>query len=128
MREITSDGAGDYHTLITLIVTTEQQTRSISGTLFNDEPRIVAIKGIHMDAKLGPNMLFVTNRDKPGLIGALGTLLGDAGVNIATFNLGRAEAGGDAIALIEIDDPPSQELIDKVCCLEHVIMAKAMRF
>ena len=128
VREITSDGVGDYHTLITLIVTTEQQTRSISGTLFNDEPRIVTIKGIHMDAKLGPNMLFVTNRDKPGLIGALGTLLGDAGVNIATFNLGRAEAGGDAIALIEIDDPPSQELIDKVCCLEHVIMAKAMRF
>ena len=128
VREITSDGAGDYHTLITLNVTTEQQTRSISGTLFNDEPRIVKIKGIHMDAKLGPNMLFVTNRDKPGLIGALGTLLGDAGVNIATFNLGRAEAGGDAIALIEIDDPPSQELIDKVCCLEHVIMAKAMRF
>ncbi len=128
VREITSDRPGDYHTLISLTVTTEQQTRSIAGTLFHDEPRIVQIKGIHIDAKLGPHMLFVTNRDKPGLIGALGTILGDAGVNIATFNLGRAEPGGDAIALIEIDEAPDQRLIEKVCALEHVVMAKAMRF
>jgi len=128
VREITTDRAEDYHTLITLTVTTENQTRSISGTLFNDEPRIACIKGIHMDAQLGPHMLFITNKDKPGIIGALGTTLGEAGVNIATFNLGRAEPGGDAIALIEIDEQPSQQLLDKVCGLEHVIMAKAMRF
>ena len=128
VREVRSGKAGAFQTLVTLTVTTETQTRSIAGTLFNEEPRVVRIKGIPIDAKLGPNMLYLTNEDKPGIIGGVGTILGDAGVNIATFHLGRSQEGGDAIALIEIDDPPSQELIDKVCCLEHVIMAKAMRF
>jgi len=127
--EITRDTAGAYQTLIKVSVTTESQTRTISGTLFNaSDPRIVEIKGIPIDAQLGPNMLFITNHDKPGLIGALGTTLGNAGVNIATFNLGRAEEGGDAIALIEVDGAPSQTLIDEICALDHVVMVKAMQF
>jgi len=129
VSEITRDTAGAYQTLIKVTVTTETQTRTISGTLFNGkDPRIVEIKGIPIDAQLGPNMLFITNHDKPGLIGALGTTLGDAGVNIATFNLGRAEEGGNAIALIEIDGAPSQKLIDQICALDHVVMVKAMQF
>ncbi len=127
--EITSDSAGSYQTLIKVTIKTEAQTRSIAGTLFNGiDPRIVEIKGITVDANLGPNMLFITNRDKPGFIGALGTALGAAGVNIATFNLGRADEGGDAIALIEIDGKPEQSLIDQICALEHVVMVKAMQF
>ena len=81
-----------------------------------------------MDAKLGPNMLFITNNDKPGLIGALGTMLGDAGVNIATFNLGRAEQGGDAIALLEVDDVPEASLLSKLTALPNIIRVKAMKF
>ena len=86
------------------------------------------VKGIPIDARIGPNMLYITNRDKAGFIGALGTVLGDAGVNIATFSLGRASEGGDAIALIEIDGEPGKDVIDRVCQLEHVVMVKAMRF
>ncbi len=126
--EAKSETAGDYHTLITVTVTTEQQERSIKGTLFNHQPRIVEIKGIHIDAKLGPNMLYIANHDKPGLIGALGTVLGGAGVNIATFNLGRADEGGDAIALIEIDGQPPAEVVSAVQGLEHVMHAIPMRF
>ena len=75
-----------------------------AGTLFGDNrPRIVSIKGINMEAEIGPHMLYVTNQDKPGFIGALGSVLGDAGVNIATFHLGRHKQEGEAIALIEID-------------------------
>ncbi len=126
IREATSEHAGEYNARVVLTLTTEQQTRSIAGTLFNREPRIVEIKGIHMDAKLGPHMLYITNRDKPGLIGALGTTLGDAGINIATFNLGRAEQGGDAIALIEIDEAPSKSVLEGIMALEHVIQAIPM--
>ena len=129
ISEVTRELASAYHTLIKLTVKTEGQTRSVSGTLFNgSEPRLVEVKGITIDASIGPNMLYITNRDKPGFIGNLGTVLGDAGVNIATFSLGRASEGGDAIALIEIDGEPGKAVIDKVCQLEHVVMVKVMRF
>jgi len=128
VREIRSDEAGAFQTLMTLTVTTETQTRSIAGTLFNDEPRVVHIKGIPIDAKLGPHMLYITNRDKPGLIGALGTTIGNAGVNIATFSLGRAAPGSDAICLIEIDGPPPADLMAKLSHLANVVQAIPMRF
>jgi len=128
IREATSTDAGEYHTRVVLTVTTETQTRSVAGTLFHEDPRIVSIKGIHIDAQLGPHMLYITNSDKPGFIGALGTLLGEAGINIATFHLGRAERGGDAIALIEIDEAPSSEVIDRCRALEHVIQVVPMEF
>ncbi|MGH6662036.1 MAG: phosphoglycerate dehydrogenase, partial [Rhodospirillales bacterium] len=126
VREIRSDQAGAFQTLITLTVTTETQTRSIAGTLFNDEPRVVHIKGIPIDAKLGPHMLYITNRDKPGLIGALGTTIGNAGVNIATFSLGRAAPGSDAICLIEIDGEPPDDLMAKLSRLDNVVQAVPM--
>ena len=108
---------------------TQVQSRSICGTLFNgDQPRIVEIKGVPMDARLRPHMLLVTNRDRPGLIGRLGTVLGDAGINIATFNLGRDQAGGNAIALIEIDEEPSEALLEQVRGLPNVMRVKALRF
>ena len=128
VREVRSDNAGAYQSLIPVEVTTENQVRSIGGTIFNDEPRVVQIKGIAIDAELGPNMLYVTNHDKPGLIGHLGTLLGDAGINIATFHLGRANQGGDAIALIEIDNAPSEELLAQVSALDHVVVVTGMKF
>ncbi len=128
VREVRSDEAGAYQTLMSLTLKTENQVRSIRGTLFNDEPRVVEIKDIPIDAKLGPNMLYITNRDKPGLVGHLGSLLGDAGINIATFHLGRAEEGGNAIALIEIDGTPPDPVINDICALEHVVQAIPMRF
>ena len=129
VTEVTRELAGPYQTLIRLSVVSEVQTRTISGTLFNgDQPRIVELKGVPMDAKLRPNMLLVTNRDRPGLIGRLGTVLGDAGINIATFNLGRDEAGGNAIALIEIDEEPSEALLEQVRALPNVVRVKALKF
>src|SRR3546814_19576722 len=86
------------------------KVRHLSGTLFaNKNPRVVEIKGIDIDAELGPNMLYVTNEDKPGFIGRLGTVLGDAGIHIATFHLGRASAGDDAIRLVELAGPIPRE-------------------
>ena len=129
VTETKRDGAGGYQRLIKLTVTTEKQTRAIAGTLFDGElPRIVEIKGIPMDASLGRHMLYVTNQDKPGLIGGIGTLFGDAGINIATFHLGRAQVGGDAIALIEVDQPIPAKLLDAVRAMPQVVQAKPLAF
>mgnify|MGYP000140302666 CR=1 FL=1 len=129
VTEVLDERAGSYQTLIRLTVTTERQSRSIAGTLFaGDRPRIVEIKEISIDAKLGSNMLFITNRDKPGFIGALGTTLGDAGINIATFSLGRAKAGGDAICLVEVDQKPPEDVMRQIRALAQVVQAKALRF
>ena len=101
VSDVRHDRQSDYQTLIRLTITTENQTRNVTGTLFGDDkPRLVNVKGVPMEAELGPHMLYVNNNDRPGLIGGLGTILGEAGVNIGTFHLGRTEPGGDAIALV----------------------------
>ncbi|MDR3437945.1 phosphoglycerate dehydrogenase [Telmatospirillum sp.] len=129
VTETKNDTCNNYHTLIKLSVTTDHMTRTVEGTLFDgDKPRIVAIKNIAIEAELGPYMLYVTNADKPGFIGRLGTTLGQAGVNIATFHLGRAEAGGDAIALIQVDQPVGADLLEKVRAIPNVVQAKALQF
>ena len=87
-----------------MTVVTERQERYVAGTVYADgKPRIVDIKGIRMDAEFGSSMIYVTNQDKPGFIGRFAGLLGDAGINIATFHLGRESRGGNAIALVEVD-------------------------
>ena len=118
-----------YLTLVRLQVETERGTRSVAGTLFHERsPRIVEMNGIEIEAQLGPHMLYVRNADRPGLIGALGQLLGDAAVNIATFHLGRERPGGNAIALIEVDQPVPLPLLESIRALPHVVQCKALRF
>ncbi len=129
VSEVKHDRIGDYQTMIRLTIETERFTRSVAGTLFGGtKPRIVLIKGIEIEAELSPNMLYVTNEDQPGFIGALGTLFGEKGLNIATFHLGRASSGGDAIALIQLDQPVPDDVFKAICALKHVKQAKRLRF
>jgi D-3-phosphoglycerate dehydrogenase / 2-oxoglutarate reductase len=118
-----------YQTLMKLTVITERQTRSVSGTLFGGVlPRLVDVNNIHIEAEVSPHMLYVINDDKPGFIGALGTTLGQAGVNIASFHLGRASAGTDAIALLSLDQPISEDVLAKVEALPHVRQSQSLAF
>ncbi len=127
--EIKRDEPVDYETLIRITVTTERMSRSVAGTLFGGaRPRIVEIKGIPIEAEIGTHMLYLTNRDKPGVIGDLGQALGDARVNIATFHLGRAEQGGDAIALLQVDKAVDSRLLEKLASLPNVLQVKALEF
>lgn len=127
--EVKRDEPADYETLIRLTVTTERLSRSVAGTLFGGtRPRLVEIKDIPIEAELGPHMLYLANRDKPGVIGDLGRMLGDAGVNIATFHLGRAETGGDAIALLQVDQAIDKALLDRITALPNIVQAKALEF
>jgi D-3-phosphoglycerate dehydrogenase / 2-oxoglutarate reductase len=129
VEETRREQHGVYESYIRLTVVTERQERSVAGTVFSDgKPRIIQIKGINMEAELGPHMLYVTNRDKPGFIGRLGTLLGERGHNIATFHLGRQAAGGDAIALVEIDGDVPNETLAAIGTLEGVMQARHLCF
>jgi D-3-phosphoglycerate dehydrogenase len=129
VEETRRDAEGDYDSLITLTVVTDRQTRSVSGTVYADgRPRIVDIKGIRMDAEFAPSMLYVTNQDKPGFVGRFATLLGQAGINIATFHLGRESAGGNAIALVEIDGVVPAEILAMVRQIPHVQQVKPLQF
>ncbi len=129
VSEVIHERAGDYHTLMRLVVRTENRTRSVAGTLFSDQsPRVVQLDDVTLEAELAPDMLFVVNEDKPGFIGALGTLLGRHGVNIATFSLGRAAKGGLAIALLGVDQPIAAPVLEEVRALPYVRQAAPLRF
>jgi len=129
VSETRSSAEGDFLSLIRVTLTTERRKRSVEGTLFRGgQPRIVMIENVPMEAELGPHMLFVRNKDKPGFIGNLGRTLGEAGINIATFHLGRTAPGADAICLVQVDQPLDELLLMQVCAISHVVQAKLLRF
>ena len=127
--ETTRAADGDYESLITLTVETEKQVRSVAGTVFSDgKPRIVAIKGIKVDAEFAPMMIYVSNEDKPGFIGRFAGLLGASSVNIATFALGRDQEGGSAIALVAVDNATPDATLAEIQSLPGVKQVKALKF
>ena len=129
VAEVRNNASANFESLIRLTLTTDHQERSIAGTVFADgHPRIVEIKGIKMDAEFAPSMIYVTNEDKPGFIGKFAGLLGDAGINIATFALGRLEQGADAICLVEVDGDVPADVLDKVKAISVVRQVKALKF
>jgi len=113
--------------LIRLTVETAERKFAIVGTIYRGEPRIVRIFGVPMDAAFSPNMLYVRNDDRPGFIGQLGNLLGEAKINIATFSLGRTKPGGDAVCLVSVDDAPSEELCKKIEAIDQVKIVDAVK-
>ncbi len=129
VSETRRDQQGVYEGYIKITVTADNLTRSVAGTVFsNGRPRLIQIKNINLDAEFAPHMLYVTNEDKPGFIGRLGTLLGEAKVNIANFNLGRSGPGQDSIALVEIDGAISEDVLNQIRKLPLVKQAKALAF
>jgi D-3-phosphoglycerate dehydrogenase len=129
VREVRHDREGVYHTLVRVTVATSQGDRSVAGTLFGaGAPRLVEIFGIGIEADLEGNMLYIVNRDAPGFIGRIGSLLGEEGINIGTFHLGRREAGGEAVLLLSVDQPIPPEVSDRACQLQGVKMVKALAF
>jgi D-3-phosphoglycerate dehydrogenase len=129
VREIRHDREGDYHTLVAVTATTPTGERRVAGTLFgNSGPRLVDMFGVEVEAELDGTMIYIVNTDAPGFIGKLGTTLGEAGINIATFNLGRRKAGGEAVALVAIDGDVPPDVVDRLCALEGVREVVPLRF
>ncbi len=118
----TCAGASDqWRSAITVTLVTENRERSVSGTLFTGkEPRIVEVEGVSIETELASHMLFIRNDDTPGLIGALGTILGDADQNIANFHLGRKENEGNAICIVSLDKKLPDEVLRQVSNLPQI--------
>jgi D-3-phosphoglycerate dehydrogenase len=129
VREVRHDREGVYHTLVRVTATTSQGERSVAGTLFgNTAPRLVEIFGVGIEADLEGHMLYIVNQDAPGFIGRIGTLLGENGINIGTFHLGRREAGGEAVLLLSVDSAVPETVLWEACNLPGVKTVKALTF
>ena len=129
ISETRRDAQGAFGSYVRLSVVTEKQTRAVAATVFsNGRPRFIQIKGIDLDAEPQKFMLYTTNEDTPGYVGALGSKLGALGINIATFSMGRAEKGGEAIALLGVDAPVSAGAVAEIAALAQVRQAKALVF
>jgi D-3-phosphoglycerate dehydrogenase len=123
------DQSGMFEGYIKVTVATEARERSVAGTVFSDgKPRFIQIKGINVDAEIGANMVYTTNEDVPGIIGALGRTMGENGVNIANFTLGRSHRGGEAIAILYVDDPVPEPILDTLRATGMFQQVKALQF
>ena len=124
-----TDRAKNFQTAIRLIVKTDNREKEMTGVIFGvNFPRIVSVDNVPLEAKITPHMVFVRNDDKPGLIGGIGTTLGDAKINIADFCLGRVTGKSEAVALVSIDSEISNDVIERLENLSSVQQAKALRF
>ena len=129
LSETKSGSSKDWRSVVTVSVETEQRDRSVSGTLFTGkEPRIVDIEGVRIEAGLTEDMLFIRNKDEPGLVGQVGSILGESGQNISDFNLGRKPEGDSAVCLVSLDGPLPDDVMAKIEGLDQVTMAKKLHF
>ncbi|MCC6006592.1 MAG: phosphoglycerate dehydrogenase [Rhodobacteraceae bacterium] len=125
----TQPQTGVFESYVKLTVKTASRERSIAGTVYSDgRPRFIQIKGITIDAEIGENMLYTTNRDVPGIIGTLGVTLGKAGMNIANFTLGRNTPGGDAIAILYLDEQATPEALEHLRATGLFQQVRPLRF
>ncbi|CUH69389.1 D-3-phosphoglycerate dehydrogenase [Thalassovita autumnalis] len=123
------DKSGAFDGYIKVTIVTDERERSIGGTVFSDgKPRFIQIKGINIDAEVGEHMLYTTNEDVPGIIGTLGGVLGENNVNIANFTLGRAAAGGEAIALLYVDGVVDQKVLGQLAATGLFKQMKPLTF
>ena len=119
----------DYNSIISLEITTQSKKRALKGTLINGHmPRLIEIKGIKLESELMDHMLYVANKDRPGFIGAMGSILGKIGLNVATFHLGRTAPGEDAVSLIGIDGGIDKQSIAAIKALPMVDHVTYLRF
>lgn len=117
-----------YGSLIRVKVHTGGRWRTLAGAVNAGTPKIVEVKGMALEADFHPVMLFIDNTDKPGFIGALGTMLGEANINIATFHLGRRAPGEEAIAIVGVDQVIPEQIQNQLLALPHVRYVKVLQF
>jgi D-3-phosphoglycerate dehydrogenase len=128
LSETKREASETYDSVIRIKVKTGDSWRTVAGSVIAGAPRIVEVKGMALDAPFSPAIVYVNNQDKPGFIGAFATLLGQAGVNIATFHLGRVAAGEEAIALVGVDGVIEEATRAAIAALPQVRYVKVLRF
>lgn len=125
VKEIKGKDAGDYQSLVRIILISKDAELSISGTLLSrKDPRIVQIDDISLEVIPEGNMVFMKNWDRPGVIGNIGTLMGQNNINIGHMHFGRKEPGGMAFSIISVDSSLTDEIIEKIKKLPNVLEVK----
>lgn len=117
---------GDYTDMLELSASGEGKTLSVGGAFFGATPRIVSINSRPIEARPHGVVLVLENTDRPGMVGRIGTLLGDHGVNIATMSLSRNQAGGTALTVLNLDSAPGEELLGKIRASEDIRSAQVI--
>jgi D-3-phosphoglycerate dehydrogenase len=128
LTESRRDTSPIYGSLIRIKVLTGGRWRALAGVVNMGTAKIVEVKGMALEADFHPVMLLINNMDRPGFIGALGTLLGEANINIATLHLGRQAAEQDAIAIVGVDQIVPEVIQQKLRALPHVRYVKVLKF
>src|SRR5881397_1639253 len=118
---------GDYTDMLELSAMAEGKTVSVGGAFFGATPRIVSINSRPVEARPHGVVLVLENTDRPGMVGRIGTLLGDHGVNIATMSLSRNQAGGTALTVLNLDTAPNEELLNKIRASEDIHTAQVIQ-
>ena len=129
INETTRGQEGAFETYLRVRVRGDKGEYAVAGTVFSDaRPRLIQIDGINLEAEVGPRMLYTQNSDQPGYIGALGSIMGAAKINIASFFLGRNRPGGEAIALWELDQPVTDAVLAEIKALPQVVRVTRLVF
>jgi D-3-phosphoglycerate dehydrogenase len=127
VEEVRAPVPENFTNLITIELRTSAASHRVSGTVFTDRmPRIVNVDGFALEVIPRGHMIYFTNNDKPGVIGNIGTVLGQSAVNIAGMQLGREREGGRALALLLVDNPVEEAVIDRLLGLDNILTAKAI--
>ena len=115
----------DYASLITVVYHTSKGQRLLAGTIFGkSDPRLVHLDEYIFDAVPEGHMLFYINDDVPGIIGQIGTVMGSHNVNIAQMSCGRRQMGGQALTILNVDDPITTDVVDDILSREYISWAK----
>jgi D-3-phosphoglycerate dehydrogenase len=128
VTESRREQVSDYQTAIRVIVNDGENHVSVTGTLFGEKPRIVAIDGVPTEAELTAHMLLIENLDKPGFIGSLGRTLGDGQINISAFHNGRTAPGARALCLVSVDQRIDDALLRRISSLPNVVSVRDLTF
>jgi D-3-phosphoglycerate dehydrogenase len=119
----------DYASLLRITVRTDKGSTSVSGTLFGKRDlRIIDLDGFRMNIEPTGYVLVSRHIDRPGIVGRVGTLMGENGINIAGMQVGRASPGQEAVMILNVDGPVPRPLVDRVADLEGVMNAKLIEF
>ncbi|MBA3882907.1 MAG: phosphoglycerate dehydrogenase [Chthoniobacterales bacterium] len=127
VTETRLSAVGDYTDLLELSVQAEGKTVSVAGAFFGATPRIVSVNSRPVEARPQGVVLVLENTDRPGIVGRIGTLLGENGVNIATMSLSRNQAGGTALTVLNLDTPPDDELLTTIRASEDIRSAQVVQ-
>jgi len=117
---------GDYTDMLELSAAGDGKTVSVGGAFFGATPRIVSINSRPVEARPHGVVLVLENTDRPGMVGRIGTLLGDHGVNIATMSLSRNQAGGTALTVLNLDTVPDEALLEEIRASEDIHSAQVI--